>query len=302
VVAELDYRPNLTARSLRSGRSGAYTLALPELRLPYFAQLAAATVEEARRSGIEIVIEPTDGTRESELELLGSERLRLTDGMLFAPLALSEDDIPALPPDIPMVLIGDRMLSASTLSVCAPSAQAAAAATRHLISAGRKRIAVIGGHGGSAGTAAASRLSGIRGELADVGLDLDPLLVVDSAIWHRRDGVAGARELLRRGVEFDAIIALNDMLAVGALYALSEAGIGVPDPVAVLGFDDSPEVAFTDPPLTSVNFNVPEIARLALDALSARVGGTPQDPAGILHSSWRLVERASSRALTSPTA
>jgi len=301
-VSELGYRPNAAARSLRSGRSGAYTLAVPELRLPYFAQLAAATVEAARESGIEIVIEPTDGTRESELELLGSERLRLTDGMIFAPLALSEADASALPADIPTVLLGDRIVGGPADSVCGAGDDATAAVTRHLLATGRRRIAVIGSHPGSAGTAASSRLLGVRHALADAGIVLDPALIVDRAIWHRRDGAAAAQELLRRGVAFDAVIAFNDMLAVGALRSLSRAGVGVPDPVAVVGFDNSPEAAFTEPPLTTVDIGVQAIARLALGALTDRIDRTVTGPGRALRADWRLVERGSTRPLSGASA
>lgn len=292
-VDDLGYRRNRAARSLRSGRTGAYTLAVPELRLPYFAQLASAVVEQARFAGMEILVEPTDGTRESEIALLRSDRLRRTDGMIFAPLALSRDDGMLLPADVPTVVLGDRMRGGPVDSVGPSNLDAAAGAVRHLLDIGRTRIAVVGAHGASPHGTAAVRLRGVREELAAAGLRLEPALIVDRMIWHRRDGAAAAEELLERQVPFDGLVAFNDMLAVGVLHVLGRVGVRVPDDVAVVGFDGSPEGPFTAPPLTTIDLGIADVARAALAALRERVDGTVTGAGRDLLTDWRLVPRAS---------
>src|SRR5688500_7282324 len=91
-IAELGYRPNLTARSLRSGHTGAITLALPQLRLPYFAELADAVIEAAAKRGLVVLIEQTGADRKRELEVMASPRLKMSDGLIFSPLALGQED------------------------------------------------------------------------------------------------------------------------------------------------------------------------------------------------------------------
>jgi DNA-binding LacI/PurR family transcriptional regulator len=291
VVAELGYRPNEAARRLRSGRTDTYTLAIPELRLSYYAELASAIVRAADRRGMGIVVEPTEGTRESELELLASERVHLSDGMIFAPLGLSGDDV--LPADVPTVLLGDRALPGPVDRVTMPSEEAAAAATRHLIDRGRTRIAIIGGHEDPNLGTAALRHAGYRSALEDAGLGYDPALSIDEAIWHRRDGAAAAEELLRRATPFDGIVAMNDMLALGTLRTLAKAGVRVPEDVAVIGFDDSAESAFASPSLSTIDPGIEQLAVLALDALDDRVGAGRGSAPRTFRSDYRLVARES---------
>src|SRR5688500_15378270 len=92
-IAELGYRPNLSARGLRSGRTGVIGLAIPELRQNYFAELADTIIRTAARHNVDVVIDQTSATREGELAVLSGERLRLTDGVLFSPERLGQEDI-----------------------------------------------------------------------------------------------------------------------------------------------------------------------------------------------------------------
>jgi DNA-binding LacI/PurR family transcriptional regulator len=92
-IAELGYQPNLSARSLRSGRTGVIALALPELGLSYFAELADAVIRAAEQRGLTVTIEHTGGDRDRELEVLRSPRRKLGDGLIFSPLGMSQDDV-----------------------------------------------------------------------------------------------------------------------------------------------------------------------------------------------------------------
>ena len=110
-VKELDYHPNRSARSLRSGRTGAIGLAVPELSLAYVAELADAVITAAEERDIVVLIEQTGGDRRRELEVLDGSRRQLTDGLLFSPLALSNDDADLLDVDYPLVLLGERIFN-----------------------------------------------------------------------------------------------------------------------------------------------------------------------------------------------
>ncbi|WP_105566528.1 LacI family DNA-binding transcriptional regulator [Microbacterium halophytorum] len=289
-IAELAYTPNQTARNLRSGRTGVITLALPDLALSYFAELAGAVIAAADDRGIAVQVEQTGGTREREIELLRAPRLRMTDGVLFSPLQMGQEDAAALDVGYPLVLLGERIFDGPADHVTMRNAAAARAATERLIDGGRERIAILGVHEGEVIGSAGLRLAGYREALASRGVPFDEALVAPSVMWHRRDGLIATRDLLARDVAFDALFALNDTLAFGALRALEEAGRRIPDDVAVIGFDNIDESAFSYPALTTVDPGRDWIAEQAVATLLARIE-EPSAPAETRYADFRIVER-----------
>jgi DNA-binding LacI/PurR family transcriptional regulator len=270
-IAELHYQPNLTARSLRSGRTGAIGLALPELSLSYFAELADSVIQAAERRGLVVLIEQTNGDRERELQVLTSPRLKLTDGLLFSPLGMSNDDAKLLDVRYPLVLLGERIFNGPTDHVTMRNIEAAAAATEHLINRGRRRIAVVGAHENEVIGSAGLRLRGYQEALQANGIGFDPALVGYTTLWHRANGATCMRQLMDSGVEFDAVFGLNDTLALGAMRVLQEAGRRVPDDVAVIGFDNLDETRYSLPSLTTVDPGREEIADTAVQVLFDRI-------------------------------
>ena len=270
-IAELGYQPNLAARNLRAGRTGVIGLAVPELKFSYFAELADAVLEAARRRGYVVLIEQTGGDRAAELELLHGSRVAMMDGLLFSPLGLSSDDVEVLDVDYPLVLLGERIFHGPTDHVTMENVEGAATAVRHLVQSGRTRVAVLGAHAGEEVGSAALRLEGYRSALAEAGVRVDPDLVVHRQGWHRTDGAEAMGELLQRNIRFDAVFALNDELALGALRTLFHQGIKVPEEVAVVGFDNVTEAQFAMPSLTTIDPNRVQIAETAVEALLERI-------------------------------
>ncbi|WP_295122246.1 LacI family DNA-binding transcriptional regulator [uncultured Leifsonia sp.] len=270
-IDELGYQPNLAARNLRAGRTGVIGLAVPSLSFSYFAELADSVLEASRRLGFVTLIEQTGGDREAELELLRGPRLSMLDGLLFSPLGMSMDDVDALNVDYPLVLLGERIFGGPTDHVVMQNVEGGYAATEHLIESGRRRIAVIGAHVAERVGSASLRLEGYRAALRDHGLHLGDELVMFREGWHRTDGAAATQQLLESGVPFDALFALNDELALGALRALHQEGVRVPDDVAVIGFDDLIEGQFAMPSLSTIDPGRPVIAEKAVAALIERI-------------------------------
>ena len=295
-IDELGYRPNRQARSLRSGRTGAIGLAVPELSLAYFAQLADEVITVAEQRDVVVVIEQTGGDRRRELEVLSGSRRQMTDGMLFSPLGLGNDDAGLLAVDFPLVLLGERIFDGPVDHVTMENVDAARAATDHLLDLGRRRIAVVGAHEGEVIGSAGLRVRGYRAALEARGVAYDQALVVDAGPWHRINGAEAMRALLERGAEFDAVFALNDELALGALRVMQEHGIRVPDDVAVIGFDDVDEGKYSLPSLSTVDPGRREIARLAVELLLDRVEKGREEPWRELRSGFRIVERESTGA------
>ncbi len=299
-IAQLGYRVNLTARSLRRGRTGMIGLAVPELRLPYFAELADSVIRAAEARGVVVLIEQTSGNRERELEVLHGPRRHLTDGLIYSPLALGPDDRELLAVDVPMVLLGERVFGAPADHVTMDNVAAARAATRHLLDLGRRRIAVVGAHEGEVMGSSALRLRGYREALAEAGVPYDPALVAEAGTWHRATGAEAMRRLLEAGVAVDAVFGLNDALALGVLHELRLQGFAVPDDVAVVGFDDVDDAAFASPALTSVAPGREQIAQTAVELLLARVAGSaPEEPVQVV-ADFELVVRASTAGTSAP--
>ncbi len=292
-IRELGYRPNLTARSLRSGHTGAITLALPQLRLPYFAELADSIISCADELGLVVLIEQTGGVREREMELLASPRLRMSDGLIFSPLGMGQEDAALVKSPVPMVLLGERIFATGSDHVVMRNVEGARAATAHLLSLGRRRIAVVGAHENEDIGTAGLRLRGYREALQRHGIPYDDDLVAYMWMWHRANGATAMRELLEKGVEFDAVFGFNDTLAQGAMRVLQDAGRRVPDDVAVIGFDDLDETRYTLPTLSTVDPGRAEIAKTALKLLMARINGTAGPGPHQVETTYRVVARES---------
>ncbi|MCP2635841.1 LacI family transcriptional regulator [Microbacterium sp. HD4P20] len=295
-ISELDYTPNLTARNLRSGRTGTIGLAVPDLGLAYFAELAAEVIAEAERAGVSVLVEQTGSDRHRELDLLRSAQRKLTDGLIFSPLGMSQEDVGYLDVPYPMVLLGERIFDGPVDHVTMRNVEAAKEATRSLLGAGRQRIAVIGAHNGEVIGSAGLRLRGHLEALEEAGVAMDPDLIGYTTLWHRANGALTMRELLARGVDFDAVFGLNDTLALGAMRVLQEAGRSIPDDVAVIGWDDLDEAQYSIPSLTTVAPGRTWIAHTAVQTLLERIKNPDAAAEPRLRlADFRIVERESAR-------
>lgn len=164
-------------------------------------------------------------------------------------------------------------------------------AGQHLIGSGRRNIAFLG-HADEHYPEFAGRYTGLCAAMAEAGLVPDPLLQFD-AITTEEAGHEAAQRLLASGRQFDAVFAASDLIAIGAMRALAEAGRRVPQDVAVVGFDDIPAASLTTPPLTTVMQDIKGAGELLIDTLMAQIEGR-ELPERTL--SARLVVRGSSAA------
>jgi DNA-binding LacI/PurR family transcriptional regulator len=280
-VAELGYRPNLSARSMRGGRSGIIALAVPELGVPYFAELAQSVIRAADREGFIVLIDQTEGLVARERLVCQGIRTQLIDGLIFSPLALGGDELDARTDSIPMVLLGERV-SGTADHVIIDNVEAARRAVAHLAGLGRTRIAAIGNQDAVTGETARLRLAGYKAALADAGLPFRPELVADAPSFHRHDGAAAMTRLLDAGTRPDAVFAFNDLTAIGALRTCYDRGLRVPEDLAVIGFDDLEEGRYTTPALSTISpdkdFIGQTAVRLLADRLARPGDGRRHDP------------------------
>ena len=293
-IAELGYLPNVSARNLRSGRSGVIALAVPELDAPYFSELAHHVVRAAMEQGWTVLVDETGGMAERERTVAAGFRGQFIDGAILSPLALDEADVAEYVSTTPLVLLGERLGSGLADHVAIDNRAAAREATAHLLERGRTRIAVIGSQRPPYGHTARLRVQGYRAALTAAGLPYDRTLVIPAGRWRRPAGAEGARRLLALDRPPDAIFCLNDLLALGAMRALAEAGVRVPDDIAVVGFDDIEEGRYCVPSLTTISPDKGALARHAVERLARRLADGPQCPPQEIGISYVLRVRESS--------
>jgi DNA-binding LacI/PurR family transcriptional regulator len=295
-IDTLGYVPNLAARGLRGGRSGVIALAVPELRSPYFAELAGQIVEAAESRGWTVLIEQTDGRGDRERDLVAGLRRHAIDGLILSPVALNPSDL-SRRRGVPAVLLGERLRDGPADHVAIDGTAAAADATRHLVRLGRRRIAAIGVPDRPSAVTRQQRFVGYRSALVAAGFGPDPAREARADGLRRPDGAAAMAFLLDSGSRPDAVFCFTDLLALGAIRTLLERGIDVPGDIAVIGFDGTEEGRYSTPSLSTIDPDTARIAQLAVDLLAERLGGgvTGAAPPRELCVEHRLIARESTR-------
>jgi DNA-binding LacI/PurR family transcriptional regulator len=272
-VDELGYRPNLSARSLRQGRSGLVALAVPALDVPYFAELASTVVAAATAHGWTVLVDQTDGDADRERDVAAGLSGHLIDGLILSPVALGAADLRRHERDVPLVLIGERISDGAIDHVAVDNVAAARTATEHLLSLGRTRVAALGfqtaDHARSG--VAAPRRQGYVEALAGAGLTPRDDWTPEVSRYTRAEGAAATAALLAGAERPDAIFAFNDELALGALHVLARHGLRVPEDVAVVGFDDIQDGRYANPPLSTISPDKSALAREAVMLLHGRI-------------------------------
>ncbi|WP_232820216.1 LacI family DNA-binding transcriptional regulator [Brachybacterium sp. YJGR34] len=263
-VQDLGYQVNTAARQLRTGRHGAVVLAVPELRLSYYAELAEQIIDEAERHQLSVLVQTTRGDLEREMRVIDSARRR-ADGLIIAAQALSHDTLSRLTTTGPLVVLGEAVHDIGADQITIDNTAASTTAMDHLLDIGRRRVVLLGI---APRAVAEARIRGCRASADGHGVDLDPALMLPTAIWRRDEGVRAVLELLDRGAAFDAVIGFNDELALGAQHALLARGVRIPEDVAVLGFDNSADAAYSTPGLTSIAPAFDVIARTAVSLVT----------------------------------
>lgn len=297
VIDETGYRPNMTARNLRAGRTGVIALALPELANPYFAELTGFVVQAAEKLGLTVLVDQTDGLRSRELAIADGFRHQLIEGVILSPNALEVDDLVDRPgTSIPLVLLGEKIASGPADHVAIDNVEAARTATAHLVSCGRTRVAAVGHQPSSSRESGVAHLRrrGWEEALGAAGLPCGDDLVGEVPTFSREHGARAMAEVLDRAVRPDAVFCFNDTLALGAMRMLTDRGLRIPEDVAVIGIDDVVDGRFAIPTLSTIAPDKSRIARTAVQMLEERLrpdGGdrAPRD----VRAPFELVARES---------
>ncbi len=286
---ELDYRPNSLAVSLRRGSTRTVGLIVPDITDSYFHVIARGVEDVAQEHGYSMILCNTDRRADKERKYVELLREKQVDAMIFAGFGVDEDQHlqDVFPRGARVVTIGARCLPYPRLEV--DNRLAFAAAVSHLVEQGCRRVACIGGRPNW--VAHQTSLEGYLDGLAQAGLEPDPALVWEGDFGFESGSEAVARALAA-GVEFDGILGFNDIAAVGALKQLQQAGLRVPDDVAVVGCDDILLARMAQPALTTIQYPTYEFGATAM-RLVLRLAAGLEVPA-VTSLGYRLVIRESS--------
>lgn len=276
-VDELGYSTNAFARSLRSGDSGIIGFISDEVAsAPFAGKLLKGAQELAWATGQVILSIDTYNERALEdaaIEMMLSYRVR---GIIFAAMYHRVLELPSSLAGVPVVVLNSRDGAGRVPSVYPDEEQGGYAATRHLLDAGHRRIAMINIQApDSVLPAGIGRLAGYRRALIDAGIEIDPTLV-RPGLGIVEDGMEQARILMQQPDAPTAIFCGNDRTAWGAYRALERLGLRVPEDCSIVGFDNQETLApYLDPGLTTLQLPYEQMARRAVEILLDGQGAAP---------------------------
>ena len=294
-IDALGYRPNLLARSFRRRVTHTIGLLVPDNSNPFFADLARVIEDAGFAGGYSVILCNSDLSEVKQATYVDALLAKRVDGLILVSSGLvptpSGFDVIGriLEAGTPCVVV-DRDLGETPVDqVLVDNDRGGGLVGDYLTRLGHRRFACIVGPNDL--TPSAGRIAGFRRALAAAGAELDPAAVVRGN--GRYDGGAeAARELLRRGVDFTALFAFNDAMAIGALGALHRAGRRVPDDVSVVGFDDIVQSSAMCPALTTVAQPIAEMGQRSVALLLERLARRDAPFSRVVLPTW-LVERES---------
>lgn len=295
-IAKLDYRPNVLARRLSTGRAEAISLVTPDIANPFFAQLAAAVEREAHERGYAVYISSTSGGAGTEIDAIHRMTDSHVDGLIMMTNRVDDGSLASLLAGREnVVLLDEDIAGVSVPRVFVENVEGAYAATRHLIEAGHSDIAIIGGPNRL--LSVTERLEGYTKAMNEAGLPVRPGRVM-LGDYSREYGAAAATVLLDAPAPPTAILACSDYIAIGVIQAVRDHGLSIPQDLSLVGFDDMAFAELVDPPLTTVRQPVANMGQLAVRHLLALIEGDAPPP-----PETRLpVQLVTRRSVASPSA
>lgn len=290
----LGYQPNALAQGLRSNRTNSVGMVIPDIRNPVFPPIIRGVEDRLSEAGMTLLIASTYNDPDKERDILDVMVGRRVDGLIVGTARRSD---PALEQYVrsgnPVVLINRVVDEPVVPSVAADDHIGVGLALKHLHALGHRRVAHVAGN--VIASTGLERYQNFVNWSEVLGLDVDPDLVVHARWFNQPDGAAAFRVLLDRGTRFTAVLAANDLVALGIYDVCAERGIRVPEDLSVIGFNDIPFADRFAPPLTSVRIPQADIGRRAAELVLAAV----EDP-GTATMSIRLAPELMVRGSTAP--
>lgn len=274
VARELDYRPNHLARSLRQSRTSTIGVVISDIVNPFFAEVVEGIEREAAARGYGIVLANIGHDASREMQVVQTLVDRQVDGVLISPSQPDPDSIEYLiNRGVPYCLLGRVFERIPGPAVINDDRAGARMAVEYLLSRGHRRILFL--NAAAYSSQARRRLEGYIDAHRQAGLPVDPGLILETdARMH--GGYVAMQQAFTNKAGFTAVFCFNDFVSFGVVQALRDAGLRIPDDVAVMGYDDVMVSQVVDPPLSTVRIAKTRLGQTACQLLIRILESGPQ--------------------------
>ncbi len=288
-IAELGFRPNSLAQALANQKSNTLGLVVSNFEGPYFGRLLKTMAQQAELAGKQLMV--TDGHDDPGREQEAVEMLvdRCCDAIIlysrYMPEVALVQLVESLP--VPLIVMNRPVPGYPERGVVFDQSGSVAAAMDYLLAQGHRRIACIAGPQQT--LTARTRLAAWQQALRSVGVEPEAEWIAegDNLV---DGGYRACQQLLARGTAFTALFASNDDMAIGAMRALREAGLRIPEQVSLFGFDDEPAAAYLSPALSTVHIPIEQMSELAVHQALRLAAGQPVEALPTFSGQLRLRE------------
>jgi LacI family transcriptional regulator len=287
-MLELGYVPDRGARSLRTQKTYTIAAIIPDITNPFYPSFIRGIQDIVEASDFNLISYNSDGIREKEVKCLNSCQQNRVDGIITV-LFYDYTDL-LLDLDIPIVKLDPRPAEPHPFDVLfTDGIEASRVITNYLIEKGYSPIAMIAG---VPGTPSNLRMVGYKQAFQEHNIPVDEALI-KNGYYAEKGGYEAMRELLAQPRRPRAVFAANDLMAMGAMLAIREAGLRIPQDIAIAGFDDIPAARLVNPPLTTINQFQENLGRKAAEMLFERISGSLPEEGRTVEAPFELVLRES---------
>ena len=289
-VSLLGYTANRLAQALRTKRTRTIACLIPDITNPFYPALVRGVRMTAEENSYDVITVNTDGLRARELHFLRLAQQGRVDGFIGSFFGLTAEDFKRFGThNIPIVRLENSInmnIDLPVDDVFADNFSAIKDITEFLIKKGHSKIAIISGVGGPQQT----RVSGYKAAIS--AAELTPMIkIVDG--FNEAGGMSAVNALFEKAIKPTAIVATNDLMAIGALRSLKNLGLLVPQDIAVVGFDNIPAAAQVHPPLTTIDRFQQNLGGIAARLLLERLDGKNNGPSRAIEGKYQIIERES---------
>ena len=269
-INTLQYKPNLLARSMRTGKTNTLAVIVPDITNPFYAETYNSIKQSALQKGYTAILYTTNDSPETISQYLSGMSIHHVDGLIlcFINNRKAIDDFTGIHPETPMVFIGWDIGDTGYNSVVIDVFEGMFNSTRHLIELGHSRIAYVGGPEND--MISRDKFSGYTKAIKASGYETDPRFVFHNN-YTLQSGYNSARKLAMLHEMPTAIVAENDILAIGCMKYFLQKRISIPDDIAVIGFDNIPLSAMYEPSLSTIALPVTRMGEEAIKILMSKI-------------------------------
>ncbi|MFW6377715.1 MAG: LacI family DNA-binding transcriptional regulator [bacterium] len=264
VIKELNYQPNYLGRNLRRAETKLILVVLQNISNPFYAKVVKGIEDVGHKNNYNIMICNTDSDTDRERDYLELLLNKLVDGVILMEPEIEAEELTQISKDFPVVQCCEYKEGSNISHISIDNIAAGYTAVSHLLKLGHQRIAMISGYNRL--LSAIQREKGYRQALLDSGIEFDPDLIKYSS-YGFTGGLRSAKEILQMDDRPTAIFTISDITAIGAIKAIKQEGLRVPEDIAVVGFDNTGIAAMYDPPLTTVAQPRYDLGKISMEIL-----------------------------------